>query len=871
MTIPIDPRLDAACWHLCTAELLCERCSAQTQDSLLGVVESLVKHSTRAVSELKVVFRLPGRTLEQLLPQSGETYRVEFRLFGETRQAEDWRRAFAEHCAANLFNYRLVSLAGLVQRRVSDLAVPSPATEAALEFFTPYAFKSEPKRPTLLRRAVFLDDLAGRLRALLGVDLDEAIRAAGAGVELLPWYWTLRKLVRSSRSGAGQQQWLKGCTGVLYLKGALEPLLPYLVLAEEMQLGESLTFGRGHFRLRVPGPAYFASRLADPGEIRTAVDDMLERHDEASVTLAEAGVEDETALVESLLRIVQTGTYHPEPHQAFFLPRPDKAPRQLERLQPEALALHLYLHRQLAGVLDRLLEDAAVGYRKGYSRDTAAERIRAALQQGFTHVVESDIEDFFPSIDLDRLEQVLDAHLPEADQVLRRLLHVCLHTDLMVAGVVQARERGLAQGSPLSPLLANLYLTRFDQVLLAAGACLVRYADDFVILARDRDEAECSLALARESLATVGLRLSEAKTAIREAADGFRFLGIDFGPDVAVEDLAAQLRKPVYLTQAGCFLGVSGDTLDIRRYGQLIESLPLHRVSEIIVLGYAALSSTLVRKCTEHRIPVSLVLQSGYHIATIVPNTRRYYDVAYRQAVKYESLDVHARLAIAKEFAIGKIGGYRTLFRQRYHSGTPVLLEALTRDILAIQAAGDTAEVRGLEGAAARRCFSELNHHIRNPALHMRKRERRFPDAINSLLNFCYYLLFTRLNATIRALGLNPFLGFLHEPADRYESLVYDVEELFRARIDRLVLRLINLKTITEEDFSATDRGQRLSAEARRRVLLQFEREMTVAGRDGGVALGEAIHAQAVSLREYFVADRPLRFFVWGESGRDEC
>lgn len=144
------------------------------------------------------------------------------------------------------------------------------------------------------------------------------------------------------------------------------------------------------------------------------------------------------------------------------------------------------------------------------------------------------------------------------------------------------------------------------------------------------------------------------------------------------------------------------------------------------------------------------------------------------------------------------------------------------------------------------------------------------PDAINSVLNLCYYLLFTRLNATIRAVGLNPFLGFLHEPTDRYESLVYDMEELFRARIDRLVLRLINLQTITEADFTVTERGHWLTAEARRRVLLQFEREMTTPGRAGGVALGEAIHAQAVSLREYFVADRPLQLFVWREGRRDE-
>jgi RNA-directed DNA polymerase len=90
------------------------------------------------------------------------------------------------------------------------------------------------------------------------------------------------------------------------------------------------------------------------------------------------------------------------------------------------------------------------------------------------------------------------------------------------------RLRGILQGGPLSPLLANLYLHEFDRVMTQAGLQLVRYADDFVIVCRSKPDAERALASAAQALQTLRLRLHPQKTRIVHFNDGLDFLGYRF-------------------------------------------------------------------------------------------------------------------------------------------------------------------------------------------------------------------------------------------------------------------------------------------------------------------------------------------------------
>ena len=125
-----------------------------------------------------------------------------------------------------------------------------------------------------------------------------------------------------------------------------------------------------------------------------------------------------------------------------------------------------------------------------------------------------------------------------------------------VAGFVkerlnQPRKIGIIQGSPLSPLLANLYLHAFDKAMTRSGIRLVRYADDLLLMCRSEGRAHQALDCAQKRLATLNLQLNAKKTKIAHVDDGIEFLGHVFDrdgcyqplPDARVKNLQNQVQR----------------------------------------------------------------------------------------------------------------------------------------------------------------------------------------------------------------------------------------------------------------------------------------------------------------------------------------
>ncbi len=111
-------------------------------------------------------------------------------------------------------------------------------------------------------------------------------------------------------------------------------------------------------------------------------------------------------------------------------------------------------------------------------------------------------------------------------------------------------RKGILQGSPISPLLANIYLSNFDKTLTAHGLHLIRYCDDFVIACKNQTEAENALAIAAKELGSVKLSLHPDKTRIISPTEEFEFLGYRFGengkvspPETVPEKYARQIRN----------------------------------------------------------------------------------------------------------------------------------------------------------------------------------------------------------------------------------------------------------------------------------------------------------------------------------------
>lgn len=215
-----------------------------------------------------------------------------------------------------------------------------------------------------------------------------------------------------------------------------------------------------------------------------------------------------------------SGTYRPQAPRWVAIPKPTGGRRRLAILTVRDRVVQQALHLTLAPRWNPRFAGCSYAYRPGQSARKALAAVEAGLAAGNVWVVDADIAAFFDSVPHDRLFRLLRDWLPEPR--LARLV------TLGVTATSPTPGRGLAQGAPLSPLLANLYLDRFDAVMVGAGHRLIRYADDFVLLCPTRPLAEHALRQAAALLQGLGLALNHEKTRIVHRDAGFTFLGYTF-------------------------------------------------------------------------------------------------------------------------------------------------------------------------------------------------------------------------------------------------------------------------------------------------------------------------------------------------------
>jgi len=868
--------LSSLTWRRLRVTLRNVRMSPGQKARPFEIVQAIVKDVTAKIEKVDdslIFFHIKDRKHTYKM-QLGDTLPLEILFFQKDEEyVRRWLRVFTDYLSDEITgrNFDLAETSPVEMRNISTVAAEigdvNEEGEICLEFITPFPFRPRSgKRRTLIDRATFIASFTNRFTRLSGQTI--TYKSEKDDFAVLPYYWEYTEFSHSSRSQPGTRQLINGCFGRLYLKGRFADLLPYLILGSELHTGTKLSNAQGCYKLHTRPVPHFTRRFPDKNILNGVIRDVLERYDHAmeSLSVSEGFPFNEAEYADKLIEQIKTEAYTPSPNTAFKIKKKNGAERMVEQVQLKDLIIQQYLLKTIGDEFERIFEPESIGFRKGVSRQKTVELVQAALNAGYQYVIESDIEDFFSSVDLKILAGLLDLYLPQADMVIKTMLNRIIRNGYVLNGELKERVKGVAQGSPLSPILSNLYLDSFDERIKTWSVRLIRYADDFIILARTREEAEEILSRTESCLSEIGLSINKEKTGIKNIKEGFRFLGIKFeGPEAAVEadDPMKPLKKPLYITEPFLFLSLNADAIDICRDKKILESIPLRRISEIIVMEKAVFSTALLKRCTDAGIPFTMTLNSGYYITTVKPDSKRYFDVAYAHARAYAALTETEVLSIAKEFAAGKLQNYIPIFRQRYVQNQNLFIGQIEETVKNIYAAADIHQVRGYEGSMAKKIYEQYNAIIENPAFHIKKRDRKKPDPINALLNFGYYLLFTRINATLRAVGLNPYLGFLHNPEDNYESLVCDIEELFRARIDRFIISLLNLNSITEKDFTQTERECRLGKDAVRKFLNGLERELERKNSKNTLSLKENIYVQVMVMKKYFTEGGNLTFYRW--------
>ncbi|ETX03376.1 MAG: hypothetical protein ETSY2_33635 [Candidatus Entotheonella gemina] len=254
----------------------------------------------------------------------------------------------------------------------------------------------------------------------------------------------------------------------------------------------------------------------------------------------------------NLQREVREQRYHPKALLRIYVEKDDGSPRPLSIPAVRDRVLQTAAALVLTPILEPAFEDVSYAYRPGRSVNQAVQHIMALREKGYQWVVDADIRRYFDEIPHGKLVACLREHV--ADAGVLALVQQWLTMEVVGNHERFRLQKGVPQGSPLSPLLANLYLDRFDETLTDRGYKLIRFADDFVILCKSRPKAEAALELTEAVLDDLQLALHPGKTRITHFDHGFRYLGVQFLRSMAFRpkyaDEVPEHLKPTRMPQA---------------------------------------------------------------------------------------------------------------------------------------------------------------------------------------------------------------------------------------------------------------------------------------------------------------------------------
>lgn len=291
--------------------------------------------------------------------------------------------------------------------------------------------------------------------------------------------------------------------------------------------------------------------------------------------------------------------------------------------------------------------------------------------------------------------------------------------------------------------------------------------------------------------------------------------------------------KTAYLTEQGATLRREGEVLQLWKGRHSKVELLVHDLDQLVLMGNIVVTPGVLDFLIERRIDTVFMTLHGRFRGRLLHAFSKNVELRLRQ---YERLKTtEDALGFARIIVRGKILNSRT-FLLRVARREPELGEvavAATRLGAMAQRVAQMEtldQVRGCEGRAAAIYFGVFGKLLKNPDFSFRERSRRPPrDPVNVLLSLGYTLLANSVETAVQIVGLDPYLGALHDIAYGRPSLVCDLMEEYRSVIiDPLAVSCINKLAIKRDDFEDGLDGEpvRFRRDAMRWYIEMFERRM---------------------------------------------
>lgn len=249
-------------------------------------------------------------------------------------------------------------------------------------------------------------------------------------------------------------------------------------------------------------------------------------------------------------------------------------------------------------------------------------------------------------------------------------------------------------------------------------------------------------------------------------------------------------------------------------------SIPAQTVEQIVLMGNPQITGKALAYALDLGMPVHYLTYFGKYLGSALPGYSRNGQLRLAQFELYQ--DTKKRLELVKVIITAKIHNQRSIL---YRHGQKKDSLKLRKSQVNEQQTLD--QIRGIEGSAAREYFGYWNEILKHGWTFSGRKRRPPSDPVNALLSFAYGLLRVQVTAAVHIVGLDPYIGYLHEVHHGQPAMVLDLMEEFRPLVaDSLVISIINNREIKQEEFTESLGAYRLSEEGRKKFLQAFERKM---------------------------------------------
>ena len=323
----------------------------------------------------------------------------------------------------------------------------------------------------------------------------------------------------------------------------------------------------------------------------------------------------------------------------------------------------------------------------------------------------------------------------------------------------------------------------------------------------------------------------------------------------------------LYITRPNGYLKKDGLNLVVEADNEEIFRIPIHNIEGVVTFGYMGASPGAMKLCVDNKVSLAFHSPTGRFIARAQGPTHGNVLLRKRQYSLADDKDFAVELS--RIMIAAKIQNYRNILRRAIRDNGPNndlenAAKRLERHKDEVLKAENPQSILGVEGIAANEYFGVLPHMIiqQQKDFPFTGRTKHPPvGRVNVLLSYVYTLLSNEMTSALDAVGLDPYVGFLHTIRPGRASLALDMMEELRAYLgDRLVLSLINRRQITPRDFiQQSEDSIILTDDGRKTIITSWQErkktEITHPYLNEKIPIGLLPHAQAMLMAKYLRGD----------------